>query len=53
MLEYSFGLKKEAAAVNAAVEAVLNSGQVTADLNGTATTSRSRRRRSARTRNVP
>src|ERR1700730_16991624 len=39
MLEYSFGLKKEAAAVNAAVEAVLNSGQVTADLNGTATTS--------------
>ena len=39
MLEYSFGLKEEAAAVNAAVEAVLNSGQVTADLQGTATTS--------------
>jgi 3-isopropylmalate dehydrogenase len=39
MLEYSFGLKEEAAAVNAAVEAVLNSGQVTADLNGKATTS--------------
>ena len=34
MLEYSFGLKEEAAAVNRAVEAVLNSGQVTADLNG-------------------
>jgi 3-isopropylmalate dehydrogenase len=32
MLEYSFGLTKEAAAVNAAVEAVLNSGKVTADL---------------------
>jgi 3-isopropylmalate dehydrogenase len=32
MLEYSFGLKKEAAAVNAAIEAVLNSGRVTADL---------------------
>jgi 3-isopropylmalate dehydrogenase len=39
MLEYSFGLKEEAAAVNAAVEAVLNSGQVTTDLNGKATTS--------------
>jgi 3-isopropylmalate dehydrogenase len=39
MLEYSFGLKEEAAAVNATVESVLNSGQVTADLNGTATTS--------------
>jgi 3-isopropylmalate dehydrogenase len=39
MLEYSFGLKEEAAAVNRAVETVLNSGQVTADLNGTATTS--------------
>jgi len=39
MLEYSFGLNEEAAAVNAAVESVLNSGQVTADLNGTATTS--------------
>jgi 3-isopropylmalate dehydrogenase len=32
MLEYSFGLKEEAAAVNAAMEQVLNSGQVTADL---------------------
>ena len=32
MLEYSFGLAAEAAAVNAAVEAVLNSGRVTADL---------------------
>lgn len=32
MLEYSFGLKKEADAVNAAMEAVLNSGRVTADL---------------------
>jgi 3-isopropylmalate dehydrogenase len=32
MLEYSFSLKKEAAAVNAAVEAVLGSGRVTADL---------------------
>src|SRR6478672_11730346 len=32
LLEYSFGLKPEAAAVNAAVEAVLNSGNVTADL---------------------
>ena len=32
MLEYSFGLKQEAAAVNAAVEAVLQSGAVTADL---------------------
>jgi 3-isopropylmalate dehydrogenase len=32
MLEYSFGLKEEAAAVNAAVEKVLNSGRVTADL---------------------
>ena len=32
MLEYSFGLTKEAAAVNAAVETVLNSGRVTADL---------------------
>jgi 3-isopropylmalate dehydrogenase len=32
MLEYSFGLKAEAAAVNRAVEAVLNSGKVTADL---------------------
>jgi len=32
MLEYSFGLTKEAAAVNGAVETVLNSGRVTADL---------------------
>ena len=32
MLEYSFGLKQEAAAVNAAVESVLGSGRVTADL---------------------
>ena len=32
MLEYSFGLKQEAAAVNAAMEQVLNSGRVTADL---------------------
>ena len=39
MLEYSFGLKEEAAAVNRAVESVLNSGRVTADLNGRASTS--------------
>jgi 3-isopropylmalate dehydrogenase len=32
MLEYSFGLQEEAAAVNAAMEKVLDSGQVTADL---------------------
>src|SRR5581483_6469713 len=32
MLEYSFGLKEEAAAVNRAMEAVLESGKVTADL---------------------
>jgi len=32
LLEYSFGLKEEAAAVEAAVEAVLGSGKVTADL---------------------
>ena len=32
MLEYSFGLIEEARAVNAAIEAVLNSGRVTADL---------------------
>jgi 3-isopropylmalate dehydrogenase len=38
MLEYSFGLKEEAAAVNRAVEAVLNSGKVTADLKGSAST---------------
>src|SRR5713226_6450645 len=32
MFEYSFGLKEEAAAVNRAVESVLNTGNVTADL---------------------
>jgi len=32
MLEYSFGLKDEEAAVNAAMEKVLDSGHVTADL---------------------
>jgi 3-isopropylmalate dehydrogenase len=32
MLEYSFGLKREAAAVSRAMEEVLNSGKVTADL---------------------
>jgi 3-isopropylmalate dehydrogenase len=32
LLEYSFGLKTEAAAVDAAIEAVLRSGHVTADL---------------------
>lgn len=32
MLEYSFGLLEEAAAVNAAVEAMLRSGTATADL---------------------
>ncbi len=32
MLEYSFGLAKEAQSVYAAIETVLNSGQVTADL---------------------
>ena len=32
MLEYSFGLKEEAAAVSAAIETVLNGGRVTADL---------------------
>src|SRR5919206_1392510 len=31
MLEYSFGLKEEASAVDAAIEAVLRSGHVTAD----------------------
>ena len=35
MLEYSFGLKEEAARVNAAIEAVLDSGHVTADLKPT------------------
>jgi 3-isopropylmalate dehydrogenase len=32
MLEYSFGLKQEAAAIDSAVESVLRSGKVTADL---------------------
>ena len=32
MLEYSFGLREEAAAVNRAIESVLDSGTVTADL---------------------
>jgi 3-isopropylmalate dehydrogenase len=32
MLEYSFGLKEEAAAVYSAIESVLHSGRVTADL---------------------
>ena len=32
MLEYSFGLREEAAAVNRAIESVLQSGKVTADL---------------------
>jgi len=32
MLEYSFGLKQEAAAITGAIETVLNSGRVTADL---------------------
>src|SRR5579863_10476257 len=39
MLEYSFGLAEEAAAVNSAMEQVLNFGKVTADLKGTASTS--------------
>jgi len=38
MLEYSFGLKEDAARVNSAMEAVLESGNVTPDLKGTATT---------------
>jgi 3-isopropylmalate dehydrogenase len=37
MLEYSFGLVEEAAAVNRAMEEVLNSGRVTADLKPTGT----------------
>src|SRR5580658_7654152 len=37
MLEYSFGLAEEAAAVNRAMEQVLNSGKVTADLHPTGT----------------
>ncbi len=42
MLEYTFGLKDEAAAVYAAIEKVLNSGRVTADLRpaGTPATTR-------------
>jgi 3-isopropylmalate dehydrogenase len=32
MFEYTFGLKEEAAAIYAAIEKVLNSGRVTADL---------------------
>jgi 3-isopropylmalate dehydrogenase len=32
MLEYSFGLTEEASAVNKAIETVLASGRVTADL---------------------
>jgi 3-isopropylmalate dehydrogenase len=32
MLQYSFGLKEEAGAVDRAIEAVLASGKVTADL---------------------
>jgi 3-isopropylmalate dehydrogenase len=32
MLDYSFGLKEEADAVNHAIEMVLSSGRVTADL---------------------
>src|SRR5436305_5753964 len=32
MLEYSFGLTEESKAINTAIEAVLNSGKVTADL---------------------
>ncbi|HUO30253.1 MAG TPA: 3-isopropylmalate dehydrogenase [Bryobacteraceae bacterium] len=32
MLEYSFGLQEEAASVNSAIESVLGSGRVTADL---------------------
>jgi 3-isopropylmalate dehydrogenase len=38
MLEYSFGLLEEAAAVNHAMEAVLNAGITTRDLNGAAST---------------
>jgi len=38
MLEYSFGLKEDAARVNKAMESILESGNVTADLNGIATT---------------
>jgi 3-isopropylmalate dehydrogenase len=35
MLKYSFGLESEAKAVNQAIEVVLNSGKVTADLRPT------------------
>jgi 3-isopropylmalate dehydrogenase len=35
LLEYSFGLREEAAAVNSAIEVVLGSGTVTADLKPT------------------
>src|SRR5207244_787232 len=35
MLEYSFGLKQESAAVDTAIETVLRSGKVTADLRPT------------------
>lgn len=38
MLEYSFGLLEEAAAVNAAMEATLDAGVTTRDLKGSATT---------------
>ncbi len=38
LLEYSFGLKEEAAAVNRAMEEVLNAGRVTRDLGGDANT---------------
>lgn len=38
MLEYSFGLTKEAAAVYAAIERVLEEGKVTGDLKGSLTT---------------
>ena len=39
MLRHSFGLEKEAAAVEAAVSTALNSGMRTRDLKGEATTS--------------
>ena len=39
MLEYSFGLKAEAAAVNQAIESVLESGRVTIDLKPTGASS--------------
>jgi 3-isopropylmalate dehydrogenase len=38
MLEYTFGLLEEAAAVNAAMESTLNAGITTRDLKGSATT---------------